>query len=279
MSDAPQTPPEGWGQPPGAPQPPTAPQGAGWGQPQPPQPQPEGWGPPGYPQQQGYPPQPGYGQPGYGPPPGHASPPGHGPPPGSWSAVPSTPNAFGQLLSGPGGRLAGVAALAAAALVTFAAIVLVLAFSSGDFDSTVGDRLRLGTELLPFSVPLLLGFALLAWGDDEVSSPTGRLVAVVSLVVGAVATVLLLLRLLADLFADESFGGGAGRVSTFLVDLAALGLTAALTWWALRLQRAEAGSDGGVAPTTTWGPVPGRPTSGPPPVQPWGRPPAGGGPG
>ena len=289
MSDAPQPPSEGWGQPqapqqPPQPQPPS--QGTGWGQPQPPQqPEPEGWGQPGHPQQQGYPPQPGYGQPGagqpgYGPPPGHASPPGYAPPPGSWSAAPSSPSAFGQLLSGPGRPLAGVAALAAAALVTVAAVVLVLAVSSEDFDITFGDRLRLGTELLPFSVPLLLGIALLSRGDDEAPSSIGRLVALVSLVVGAVATVLLLLRLLADLFADESFGGGAGRVSTFLVDLAALVLTAALTWWALRLRRREAGSTGAGpgAPGTTGGWTSYGPTSGPPPVQPWGRPPAGGGP-
>jgi len=120
----------------------------------------------------------------------------------------------------------------AAALVCLAALVLTLLLTAGDFEVTLGDRIRFGTEVLVPSAPLLLSVALFARPGDA-GSRGDRLGHTGALVVGAVASVLLVLRLVADLFADgDVFGGLAERLGASLVDLGAVLLTIAVARWA-----------------------------------------------
>lgn len=273
MSDTPQQPPEGWGQQPPAQPPPAQPPPTPGSPPQgaPPAQPPEGWGQ--QPPAQGPPPD--YGQPGTAQPPGYP-PPGYGQPQGSWAPTPKRSNPLSGLLSRPGRELAGLAALLAAALVTLAALVLVVLLSSDDFDITFGDRIRIGTELIVFSVPLLLAAALLLRAPDEgAGSSLDPWRSLGTLIVAGVASVLLALRLFADLFAAEGgFGGFADRIATFLVDLAVLTLTLTLAWWAQQL-RARPGAGGGTTgatPAGAWTSY--GPTGAPPPPpaqQQWGQ--------
>ena len=123
------------------------------------------------------------------------------------------------------------AAVVAAALVCLAAIVLTLLLAADDFAVSLGDRLREGTDVVVPGLPLLLSVSLVCRPED--GGPTGRLVDTGAAVVGAVGSVLLALRLLAHLLADNGvFPGVAERFAASLVDLAALVLTTAATWWA-----------------------------------------------
>lgn len=160
-----------------------------------------------------------------------------------------------QLAARPPRRVAALAALAAAALTTLSTFSLLL-LAAGDFDLTFGDRLRIATGPVAAAVPLLLAVALLL--HDHVVEPPGSTdddgFGLGALVVGGVATLLLLARLVAHLFAGEAaassggFDGVAGRLSTFLVDLAALVLAVALTSWALRVRDRGAGAAADSAP-------------------------------
>jgi hypothetical protein len=132
------------------------------------------------------------------------------------------------------------AAVVAAALVCLAAVVLTLLLAADDFAVTLGDRLRAGSDVLVPGLPLLLAVALVVSPED--GGPAGRLVDTGVAATGAVGSALLLLGLLADLLADDGvFPGLAERLSASLVDLAALVLVAALTWWAWQ-RRSSGGS-------------------------------------
>lgn len=112
-----------------------------------------------------------------------------------------------------------------------AAVVLTPLLAADDFAVTLGDRLRAGTDVLVPGLPLLLSVALVV--RPEHGGRTDRLVGTGSAAVGAAGSVLLALRLAADLFADGAVFPGLGeRLATSLVDLAALVLTIALTSWA-----------------------------------------------
>lgn len=149
------------------------------------------------------------------------------------------------LLDGPPRQLAAVAALVAAALVVLGSVVL-LFVSADDFGLSFGDRLGVATSVLTFTLPVLLAVALVLRDDG---APTAGATSIddapfdlAASVVGAIASVLLLGRLLADLVGGDgaplSGFGVAGRLGTLLVDLAALTITAALTWWCLERRAA-----------------------------------------
>ncbi len=279
MSDASHEPPGGPGQPPPPGSPPQGPppddrQTQQWSPQAPPDaattqiPQ-AGGQPPSYGQQS-------YAQQSYGQQPQSQQPQGYGPAPQSWSQqgygqpgamapAPTRPNPFATLFQGPPRQLAALAALVAAGLVTLGALFLML-LDTDDFDLTFGDRLRIASSLITFTVPLLLAAAMVLrdHGGRSSSAPDDRPFALGAAITGGIASLLLFGRLLANLFADDDsffssgFDGFAGRLSTFLVDLAALALAGVLTWWAVQI-RTQARP---AAP----------PAYGAPQPQPWGQP-------
>ena len=154
-----------------------------------------------------------------------------------------------------------LAAVLAAGLLCLASLARTVLVPAGDFGLTLGDRIRSGTDVLVLDLPLVLAVALLAHTAATVDSRNGRADLGV-LVVGVAGSGLLLLRLLAHLFADGGVfpGGTAERLAASLVDLAALVLTVALTWWASRRRRDEATAP--ASSSTTWAPGPPHPGAG-----------------
>lgn len=147
-------------------------------------------------------------------------------------------------------HVAGAAALVAAALVVLAGLAVLLLVASDELASTLGDRVRLATDVVRLPAPLLLatGLVLRERGATDRVPAVGRAAGragagdrrawdALALVVAAVTGVLLAAGLLVDLLgtvAGEGAGGSAGRASAVLQDLAALVLVAALASWARR---------------------------------------------
>lgn len=156
---------------------------------------------------------------------------------------------LGTLLARPAPELVSLAAALAAGLLCLASLTRTLLEPAGDFGLTVGDRIRAGTDVLVLGLPLVLAVALVA-GALGAGTDRTRQGDLGALVAGAAGSVLLLLRLLAHLFADDRVfaGGAAERTAACLVDLAALVLTAALAWWASRRRRDGAGAPGAAPP-------------------------------
>ena len=174
--------------------------------------------------------------------------------------APSAPGSpVAALLGRPAPELAALAAVLAAGLLCLASLARTLFVPAGDFGLSLGDRIRAGTDVLVLDLPLVLAVALVT-GALGTGADRHRPLDLGVLGAGATGSLLLLLRLLAHLFADDRVlsGGGAERLAASLVDLAALVLTVALTWWASRRRRER-------LPVPDTGPPPGTWAQGPPP--------------
>ncbi len=172
------------------------------------------------------------------------------------SAQPASPAATAPLAATPPRLLLALALVGAAALSLGAAVLAMVAVGTGDlaFGAELGllRRIQYGTRLLDNGTLLLVPLAVLLARLVEPhagapASPVVRSVLLGSSAVGAAATFLIVLRLVADLGGGDLLVAGVG--AALLVDVGQLLVAAAGTLWSLReLQRTPPVGDPGPRP-------------------------------